>query len=277
MTTLGTPTSLPIIEITDKGAVLDCSPDTVFVANKFLPKQAKISDEIQVTLYKDAQGELQASTATPLIQAGQFASLRVKQVNKLGAFVDWGLPKDLLVPNSLQHKPMIAGKHYLLYAFVDEHTDRLVASTKIDKFLDVWPADYNEGQEVSLIIGGKTDLGYKAIINHQHWGLLYHNEVFRSIRIGQKIKGFIKQVREDGRIDLSLSQTGRAKVKDFNSQLLEYLENNNGFCPLHDKSEPALIAKTFNVSKKTFKSSVGNLLKQQKITISSSGIYLTKS
>ena len=210
----------------------------------------------------------------PLTQVGEFASLKVSQVNKIGAFLDWGLPKDLLVPYNQQHSKMEVGKYYLVHIYLDNNTERLVASSKIDKFLDIWPAEYKSGDKVDLVIGGKTDLGFKAIINNQHWGLLYDNEIFQPLRIGKKVTGYIKQVREDGRIDLSLSRSGKGKVIDFKDSLVQHLEKNNGFSPLHDKSSPELIKRTLGVSKKTFKATVGNLLKQGKITIEKDGIRL---
>jgi len=171
---------------------------------------------------------------------------------------------------------MEVGRHYLVYVYVDERTERLVASSKLDKFVDVWPADYKNGQEVSLTIAARTDLGFKAIINHQHWGLLYANEIFKNLRIGQQCKGYVKQVREDGRIDLTLTRTGKGKVIDFKDTLIDYLNKHDGYSPLNDKSSPELIQKTLGVSKKTFKATVGNLLKQKKITISAEGIKLIK-
>ena len=203
-----------------------------------------------------------------------FVKLQVVQTNKIGAFLDWGLPKDLLVPFNNQQRPMEVGKFYLVRVLTDERTERIVASTKLDKFLDIWPAEYEQGEQVDLIIAGKTDLGFKAIINHQHWGLIFQSDIFKPLRTGQRLKGYIKQVREDGRVDLVLSRAGKGKVIDFKEQLLAYLEDNNGFCDIHDKSSPALIQKTFGVSKKAFKATVGHLLKLEKITLEPNGIRL---
>ncbi|OKY24874.1 MULTISPECIES: CvfB family protein [Thalassotalea] len=275
MASLGQFNQLTILEKSDKGLVLDGQTfGQLFLPNKQVPTLQDEQSTVEVFLYRDASEQVTATTSKPFVQAEQFAYLRVKQTNKLGAFLDWGLPKDLLVPFNLQYRKMEQGKSYLVYVFVDETTGRLVASSKLDKFLDIWPADYQQWQEVDIVIGGKTDLGFKAIINHKHWGLLYQNEIFKPLRVGQKLKAFIKNVREDGRLDLSLSRAGKGKVVDFNTQLLNYLEQHDGYCQLHDKSTPAEISKTFGVSKKTYKAAVGNLLKQGKITLSESGIHL---
>ncbi|MCW8833505.1 MAG: GntR family transcriptional regulator, partial [Colwellia sp.] len=201
-------------------------------------------------------------------------SLKVAQVNKMGAFLDWGLPKDLLVPYNQQHTKMEVGKYYLVRIFLDQRTERIAASSKLDKFIDIWPAEYKQGDKVKLIIGGKTDLGFKAIVNDLHWGLLYDNEIFQPLRIGKKIDGYIKQVREDGRLDLILTRGSKNTVNNFADTLLAHLAKNNGFSPLHDKSAPELIQKTLGVSKKTFKATIGNLMKKGKLTIEKNGIRL---
>jgi len=275
MASLGQFNQLTILEKSDKGLVLDGQAfGQLFLPNKQVPSLQDEQSTVNVFLYRDATEQVTATTTKPLVQAEQFAYLSVKETNKLGAFLDWGLPKDLLVPFNLQYRKMEQGKSYLVYVFVDESSGRLVASSKLDKFLDIWPADYQPWQTVNIVIGGKTDLGFKAIIDHKHWGLLYQNEIFKPLRVGQKLTAFIKNVREDGRIDLSLSRAGKEKVVDFNTKLLRYLEQHDGYCHLHDKSAPAEISKTFGVSKKTYKAAVGNLLKQGKITLSESGIHL---
>jgi predicted RNA-binding protein (virulence factor B family) len=192
----------------------------------------------------------------------------------MGAFLDWGLPKDLLVPYNQQHSEMEVGKYYLVRIFLDQRTERIAASSKLDKFIDIWPAEYQQGDKVKLIIGGKTDLGFKAIVNDLHWGLLYDNEIFQPLRIGKKIDGYIKQVREDGRLDLILSRGSKNKVNDFAEKLLQHIRDSGGFSPLHDKSDPELIKRVLGVSKKTFKATVGNLMKNGKITIEKGGIRL---
>ncbi|PCH96482.1 MAG: GntR family transcriptional regulator [Gammaproteobacteria bacterium] len=272
---IGKYNTLNIIAVNDNGAYLDAGDlGEILLPNRYLPKDSKIGDEINVFLYADTADRLVATTEKTLGQVGEFVSLKVVQVNKMGAFLDWGLPKDLLVPYNQQHTAMEEGKYYLVRIYLDQHTDRIAASSKLDKFIDIWPAEYQQGDKVKLIIGGKTDLGFKAIVNDLHWGLLYENEIFQPLRIGKKIDGYIKQVREDGRLDLILSRGVKNKVNDFASKLLTHLEKNNGFCPLHDKSSPDLIQRRLGVSKKTFKATVGNLMKNGKLIIEKDGIRL---
>lgn len=277
MADIGKFNTLNVIAITDTGAYLNAGElGEVLLPNKQIPQDCNVGDALSVFLYVDSADRVIATTDTPKAQVGEFVSLKVVQTNKMGAFLDWGLPKDLLVPFNQQHSAMEEGKYYLVYIFLDLKTERLVASSKLDKFIDIWPAEYNKGDKVDLIIGSKTDLGFKAIINNKHWGLLYDNEIFQPLRIGRKITGYIKQVRADERIDLSLTRTGERKVMDFSDKLIAHIEENNGFSPLHDKSDPELIKRILGVSKKTFKATVGNLMKKGIISIEKKGIRLVK-
>ena len=262
MIQIGNINTLKCIEKTDKGMLLDGEDlGELLVPNSQLPDNLAVNDTIPVFVYHDTQERPTATTIEPKVQVGQFASLHVKQVNKAGAFMDWGLPKDLLVPYNQQKVNLEEGKRHIVRVYLDARTNRIAASARIDKYLNIWPADYEDGQEVKLLIAGKTDLGFKAIVNDSHWGLLYENEVFKRIHTGQQMVGFVKKVREDGHVDLTLNKSGRAKINDFADDLLAYLEKNNGFCPINDKSSPELINRTFGVSKKTYKSTVGRLLK----------------
>lgn len=275
MASIGKYNTLPVVAINESGAYLNADNlGEILLPNRYIPENCQINDEIKVFIYLDSADRITATTEKPLVEVDQFASLKVSQVNKIGAFLDWGLPKDLLVPYNQQHSAMEVGKYYLVRVFLDLKTNRLVASSKLDKFIDIWPAEYQKWDKVKLIIGNKTDLGFKAIINDLHWGLLYDNEIFKPLRIGKKITGYIKQVREDGRIDLSLTRPGEGKVNDFSDKLLAHIAENNGFSPLHDKSDPELIKRILGVSKKTFKATVGNLMKKGKITIEANGIRL---
>ena len=275
MASIGKYNTLPVVAINESGAYLNADNlGEILLPNRYIPENCQINDEIKVFIYLDSADRITATTEKPLVEVDQFASLKVSQVNKMGAFLDWGLPKDLLVPYNQQHSAMEVGKYYLVRVFLDLKTNRLVASSKLDKFIDIWPAEYQKWDKVKLIIGNKTDLGFKAIINDLHWGLLYDNEIFKPLRIGKKITGYIKQVREDGRIDLSLTRPGEGKVNDFSDKLLAHIAENNGFSPLHDKSDPELIKRILGVSKKTFKATVGNLMKKGKITIEANGIRL---
>jgi len=275
MADIGKYNTLSVVTVTEKGAYLNAGElGEVLLPNRYIPENCKVDDKITVFIYVDSAERIIATTDKPLGQVDEFVSLKVKQLNKMGAFLDWGLPKDLLVPFNQQHSPMEEGKYYLVRIFLDTTTNRIAASSKLDKYIDIWPADYQKWDKVKLMIGGKTDLGFKAIINDKHWGLLYDNEIFQPLRVGKIVDGFIKNIREDGRIDLSLSRSGEGKVKDFADKLLAHIAENDGFSPLHDKSSPELIQRTLGVSKKTFKATVGNLLKKDKITIEKGGLRL---
>ena len=204
---------------------------------------------------------------------GDIAWLKVVSLNYVGAFLDWGLPKDLLVPFSEQYHEMEVGRSYLVKVFLDDK-NRIAATTKIDKLLSDESVDFEVGQKVSLIIADKSDLGVKAIINNSHWGMLYENELFQPVRKGQKLDGYIKQIREDHKIDLSLHQPGYGKVVSLTDKIIAKLKANNGVLMLSDKSPPEAIYATFGVSKKVFKQAIGALYKQQLITIDKSGIKL---
>jgi len=267
--------TLKVIAITDNGAFLDAGElGEILLPNRFLPDDCQIDSLVTVFIYLDSADRLIATSQKPLAQVGEFASLKVVQVNKMGAFLDWGLPKDLLVPYNQQHTKMEVGKYYLVRVFLDQRTERIAASSKLDKFIDIWPAEYSDGEQVSLTIANKTDLGFKAIVNDLHWGLLYDNEIFQPLRAGRKITGYIKKVRDDGRLDLILTRGGKGKVIDFADKFIAFLQDNDGFTPLNDKSNPELIKRTLGVSKKTFKATVGNLLKKGKISIEKNGIKL---
>jgi hypothetical protein len=266
---------LTVVAINNNGAYLDGGDlGEILLPNRYLPEGCSLNSSINVFLYLDSADRLVATTTSPLAQVGQFASLKVAQVNKIGAFLDWGLPKDLLVPYNQQHTKMEVNKYYLVRVFLDQKTDRIVASSKLDKFIDIWPADYQTGDKVDLIIAGKTDLGYKAIINDLHWGLLYDNEIFQHLRIGKKIPGYIKQVRDDSRLDVILTRGSKNTVNDFSEKLLAHINDRGGVISLHDKSSPEAIKKALGVSKKTFKATVGNLLKNKKIVTVPGGIKL---
>ncbi|SEK95351.1 hypothetical protein SAMN05216262_10483 [Colwellia chukchiensis] len=275
MANIGTYNTLTVTAVTDSGAYLDANDlGEILLPNRFVPENCQPGQAIKVFIYVDSAERVVATTEKPFAEVDQFASLKVTQVNKMGAFLDWGLPKDLLVPYNQQHSPMEAGKYYLVRIFLDLKTNRLVASSKLDKFINIWPAEYQKWDKVNLTIASKTDLGFKAIINELHWGLLYENEIFQPLRSGKKVTGYIKQVRQDGRIDLSLTRPGEGKVKDFSDTLLAHIAEQGGFSPLHDKSDPELIKRTLGVSKKTFKATVGNLLKNGKIVLEANGIRL---
>tara|TARA_B110000503_G_C7085481_1_gene387073 strand:- start:426 stop:1283 length:858 start_codon:yes stop_codon:yes gene_type:complete len=247
----------------------------VLLPRRFCP--AVLGDSIDVFLYLDAQGELVATTQRPRAEVGQFAYLEAIDNSEFGTFLDWGLEKDLFVPFAEQHRPMVAGKSYLVYLYVNKVDGRIVASSKIDKFLDdERPHTFRVGQAVGLIIANSTELGFKAVVDHSHWGVLYKNEVHARLSFGQSVTGFIKYVRPDGRLDLSL-QGGKA-ARDKNADtVLKYLQANNNCTSLNDKSDPALIQQALGISKAAFKKGIGTLYKRRVIAIEATGIRLVQS
>jgi predicted RNA-binding protein (virulence factor B family) len=245
----------------------------VLLADSRLPANCQVGDTLDVFVYVDSEGHLAATAKKPLAEVGDVAWLKVVSLNYVGAFLDWGLPKDLLVPFSEQHHEMEVGRSYLVKVFLDDQ-NRIAATTKIDKQLSDESVDFEVGQKVSLIIADRTDLGIKAIIDNSHWGMLYENELFRPVRKGQKMEGYIKQIREDRKIDLSLHQPGYGKVVSLTDSIIAKLKANNGVLMLSDKSPPEAIYDAFGVSKKVFKQAIGALYKQQLITIDKNGIKL---
>lgn len=277
MVTLGKSYELEVVKEVGFGFYVNADDlGEVLLPRKFAPPGLAPGDSLEVFLYLDSNGLPVATTQTPKVQVGEFAYLTVVDTTDVGAFLDWGLDKDLLVPFGEQHRPMEVGRSYLVYLYIDKNDGRIVASSKVDKFLDDdAPHHFKAGQAVNLIIANSTDLGYKAIINHSHWGVLYKNEVFQRLSFGQSIKGFIKYVRPDGRIDLSL-QGGKVTRDKYSEIIMTYLENQNGFAPVHDKSDPKEIADLFGMSKGAFKKAIGGLYKQRLITIEKDGIHLVE-
>jgi len=224
-------------------------------------------DELDVFVYLDSEDRLIATTQMPYAMVGDFALLKVVSVEKVGAFLDWGLPKDLFVPFREQQTEMEKGESYLVCIYLDDNTKRITASSKIDKFIDNIPPNYIQNQEVDLIIAYKTDLGYKAIINGVHSGVLYHNQIYAPLNTGQKLKGYINKVRDDDKIDLTLIKSGYKKIDELSQKVYEILKSANGFLPVSDKTDPKEIARLFEMSKKNFKKAIGTLYKEKMIVI----------
>jgi hypothetical protein len=277
MITIGQAYTLKVLQIVEFGAYLDAENlGQILLPRRHAPKDVKVGDALRVFLYLDTEDRPSASMVMPKAAVGEFAYLPVAATTRIGAFLDWGLDKDLFVPFAEQHRPMEMGHSYIVFIYIDKLDGRIVASSKLDKFLDdERPHDFKPQQQVNLLIGNSTDLGYKAIVNNSHWGVLYKSEVFQRLSFGQSKKGFIKHVRPDGRIDLSL-QGGQETRDKYSKIVLQYLEKHNGFAPLHDKSEPELISELFGMSKKAFKKTIGGLYKQKVIRIEDNGIYLIK-
>ncbi len=266
---------LQITKIVDFGVYLDGEQlGEILLPMKWVPEGCRPHDKLEVFIYFDSEDRLIATTHKPLAQVGDFAFLRAKAVNDVGAFLDWGLDKDLLVPYREQKVKMTAGKYYLVYIFADEKTGRLAGSAKLEQFFERDTTALRSGEEVDLVIWAKSDLGYKAIINNLYEGLLYDNEIFQEPEIGKKMKGFVVKAREDGKIDLSLFKPGYGKVDELSQKIIDILEKNDGFIGISDKSPAEEIYEMFGMSKKTFKKAIGSLYKQRIIMIEENGIKL---
>jgi predicted RNA-binding protein (virulence factor B family) len=278
MTEIGKLNILKVVKILDFGAYLDGAElGEILLPIKQVPKNAQVGDELEVFLYFDSEDRIIATCEEPYAYVGDFVFLEVKAVDSVGAFLDWGLYKDLLVPFREQKMDMQVGQSYIVYVYIDEKTGRIAASAKIEKYLDTNKNSYAEGQEVDLLIVDKTELGYKAIINNQDSGILYQNEVFTRIQKGDRVGGFVKKIRDDEKIDLSLYKTGFDKIDEISQKILNVLQKHKGFLRLNDKSEPGEIYNLLGISKKTFKTSIGTLYKKRIISIEKDGIRRTNS
>jgi len=245
----------------------------ILLPNKAVPQGTQVFDLLDVFIYFDSDDKIIATTACPRVRLDGCAFLKVVDVNRVGAFLDWGLDKDLLVPGPEQRRPMEKDKSYLVYVKLDNQ-GRLIASSKLDYFLDKTPVPYKPGEQVSLLIAENTPLGKKAIINDRHWGLIHKSDLLPTLGYGQKISGFIKTIRADDKIDIVLRKPGATNIRQLAQQILAELNQCSGFMPLHDKSSSAEIHRAFAVSKTSFKSAIGQLYKSGEITIATDGIRL---
>lgn len=277
MIILGKHNRLRAVRQTDNGVYLTDREGTreVLLPNKFIPDEGLEEDQyIKVFIFKDSEDRLTATTAEPFLLLEQFACLQVREVNDVGAFLDWGLEKDLLVPFKEQPGRMVIGGWYMVYLYLDEETERLVASGRYQKFLEKAAYDLKQGQAVDVLIDDQSDLGINVIVNHRFRGLIYENELFERVQRGDHKKGFIKTLRPDGKLDITLQRPGYGKVDATGAKILAKLKENNGFLPFGDKSDPEDIVRVFEMSKKTFKMTLGKLFKEQKVRIEENGIYL---
>ncbi len=257
--------------------LVDETGDEVLLPNKFIPEGMEKGDEINVFIFLDNEERITATTQIPKINLNEFALLEVMEVNRVGAFVDWGLDKQLLIPFAQQSNKMVVGRKYIVYLKIDQVTNRLIGSNKINKFLNNDDLELSVGDEVDLIIADETDLGRNVIINHKHKGLIYHNRIFQKLKYGGLTKGFVHEIRNDNKIDIVLEKQGYENVIDDNSQkLLKYLENHEGYMPYTDKSDPEDIRMVFQMSKKNFKKSIGSLYKNKMIRLENDGVYLVR-
>jgi len=272
---LGKYNTLEILRDTSVGLYLgDDKGNDVLLPNKYVPKSYEIGDMLTVFCYLDYDERPVATTLKPHIKVGEFKLLKVVEVNKIGAFLDWGLEKHLLVPFREQRNKMVASQWYIVFCYLDEQTDRLVASNKLDDFIENDKLEVTNKEEVDLIFARKTDLGWEVIINNWHKGLVYANEVYQKISIGDEMVGYIKNIRADNKIDVSLQPIGHLSLEPTADLIYQTLVDEKGFIGLHDKSDPEDIKDKFKMSKKAFKKAIGTLYRERRIEIKSDGIYL---
>lgn len=275
MSQIGRMNTLYVLREVDFGVYLDGEElGDILLPKREVPKGTKIDDMVEVFIYFDSSDTIIASTLRPKTMVGEFAALQVVDTNDTGAFLDWGLPKDLLVPFREQSHKLLKGRHYVVYTYLDKVSNRIVASTKLDKFLSQTPPAFQKGEQVDLFIVSRTDLGYKAIIENSHWGLLFKDEVFQPLQQGKKLKGYIKTIRPDGKIDLTFKEPGKQHFDAATQKILNALEKQQGYLPFNDKTPPDVIYREFGLSKKVFKRSLGALYKKRIIKLEPHGIQL---
>jgi predicted RNA-binding protein (virulence factor B family) len=272
---LGKYNQLEVVKQVDFGVYLNGGSDgEILLPSRYVPEGCKPGDVLNVFIYLDNEERLVATTLQPYVQVGEFACLEVAWVNEYGAFLDWGLMKDLFVPFREQKMKMQKGCRYVVHAHVDEDSYRIMASAKVERYLSKELPEYQPGEEVEVMVWQKTDLGYKVIVDNKFGGLVYQKEIFKPLEPGMHMQAFVRQVREDGKIDLTLQKDGLQKVDDFAEVLLQYIKDNDGHTSLNDKSPAEEIYETFGVSKKTFKKAVGDLYKKRLIVLVEGGIRL---
>lgn len=270
--------NLQVVKIADHGVYLEGGEEgTILLPNRYVPDGLGLDDWIEVFLYFDSDDLLIATTETPKAFVGSVQLLKVIDTNRVGAFLDWGLPKDLLVPYSEQQHPMRKGESYVVYVFHDHQTDRILASSKLNRYFEEEGSNFEPRQQVDLQITDKTELGYKAIINNQYLGLIFHGDAFRPLSLGERLPGYIKTIREDGKIDLIISQHSSQGDNSLEDQILAHLKHSGGVSNLTDKSDPDLIYRQFKVSKKKYKNALGALYKRKLIVITREEISLVKA
>ena len=266
---IGQYNKLTINRFVDFGAYLiDDEDNEVLLPKRYLTGDEELDDTIEVFVYNDSENRPVATTEHPHATVGQFCLLRVKAVNAVGAFLDWGLvAKDLLVPFREQRVRMQAGRSYIVYVHIDPSSGRIVASAKLDRFLNKTNPDYYHRQKIDVLIVQQLEIGYRIIVDGKHWGMIYNNELYQQVNVGEHHMGFVKQVRDDGKIDVTLAKIEKMRIDDVADEILNYLQENGGTMTLSDKSSPEDILNTFNCSKKDFKKALGLLYKQHKVTL----------
>lgn len=274
---LGDYNTLKVVKAVDFGLYLDGGDEgEILMPKRYVPNGTKIGDELEVFVYLDQDERPVATTEKPLAKVGDFAYLECTWVNEYGAFLNWGLMKDVLCPFHEQKMRMVKGNSYIVHIHIDEESYRIVASAKVEHYFDTSRPHYRHGEEVDVLVWQKTDLGFKVIIDNCRPALVYENQIFKPIHTGDRMKGYISAVRDDGKIDVTLQPTGRRQTIDFAETLLQYLREHGGTCDLGDKSPAEDIKERFEVSKKTYKKAIGDLYKRHLITINEQGIKLSE-
>lgn len=275
MVDIGYTNILSITRFTDNGAYLDGEDlGEILLPKKFVDENLKVGDKIDVFVFCDSEDRLTATTQKPLAHVDSFAYLKVKQITRVGAFLDWGLDKDLLLPFREQKETLHEGDSVFVYLYLDESSNRIVASQKLTKFLSHEDPEYDEGERVDIFICDKTDIGYKVIVDNSHWGLIYNSELFRPVQQGLITYAFVKKVRDDNRIDVMLEKSSVKVVDNIEQVILQKIRDNGGFLAVTDKSSPQEIAELFSVSKKIYKKAVGYLYKNRFIDILPDGLKI---
>jgi len=276
MANIGKTNRLVIVRASDQGYYLDGGKlGEILLPNRYVPEEVEQGDELEVFVYRDSEDRLVATTDKPFCELCQFAALEVLSVHqKIGAFLDWGLPKDLLLPFAEQGQRVKPGRKVVVYVMCDRRSNRIIATTKTNRFLNQTPPDYEPGQSVSLIVMERTPLGFNCVVNQAHRGLLYHSDLKESLKIGREMNGFVKKVRDSGQIDLSLSEDGFGRVLSLSDQILDALRENGGRIDIGDRSSPETIRRVFATSKKTYKKALGTLYRKRLIRIGDDRIEL---
>lgn len=272
MAEIGKMNRLPVLRNSVHGVFLDGeSLGDILLPARYVPRGLKPGDEMEVFLMFDSEDRLIATTLRPLAMVGDFAWLRVVSSSGAGTFLDWGLPKDVLVPFREQTGKMLPGRSYMVRIYLDQVSNRICATARLDRFIDQTPGNFAVGQAVDLLVCARTDLGYKAIVEGTHWGMIFHKNVFRPIACGQRMQGYIQQVREDGKLGLCLAPPGHERINDVADAILAYLDEQGGFMPVTDKTPPEQIYALFGISKKAYKQAIGSLYKARRITFEEGG------
>lgn len=272
---IGKINKLKVIDITDKGVYLEGGEEGhLFVPNRELQEKPAIGDELDVFVYRNAKRDAVASGIIPYAIAGEFDYLTVNEVSPAGALLDWGIAKDLFLPSREQTNKLKADRSYLVYVYYDEQTRQVIATMNIDKHLGLSKPEYKMNQKVDILVAKENEVGYRVIVDNAHWGIIYHSEIFEKVKYGMRTTGYVKCVREDGRIDVALQKQGFRATDSISSLILDELKQNGGFLPFNDKTDSQVIYDTFGCSKKNFKKSIGTLYHQRQILIEEDGISL---